>query len=773
MYKEQLVTVLLGSLLLVGCSSGIQRDLPIVEQAVSNYVLEVRVSASSDDAEESATGGVTRSSTTLELVRGSTNQIVGLRFTGLTIPSGATITNSYIQFSAKTSNSEATSLTIQGQAVDDPATFSGSTYGVSSRARTTASVPWTPAAWTLGTAGSAQRTPSLTAILQEIVSKPGWASGDALALLMTGTGRRGASSYDASPADAPLLHVEYSLDPTPIVETRIAASTDDAEESASGGVSRLDSALELVRASTNQTVGLRFTGVTLPPNATVTNAYIQFKAKSTNSEVTDLTVQGQATDDPVSFSGSLYNVSARARTTASVAWSPAAWTLGAAGSAQRTPNLASIIQEIVGRPGWSSGNALAFIVTGTGRRVALPYDGSQADAPLLRIEYKETNTPPSVDGFAARPNVVERDQSVALSWSVSDSDGDPLSCTLDVDSDGASEYTVGDCRAMISQAHLYTASGSYTATLTVTDSDGVSAAATTTVEVADDVPSSVTVATVGDIACDPASASFNNGEGTSVACRQKYVADVVTAINPDAVLVLGDLQYNSATYANFMASYDLSWGLHKDKTLPVIGNHEGEQLGSGTGYCRYFGQAAHCNANGTQDGAAYYSFDLGEWHFIALNSNCAAAGGCDTSSPQYEWLLADLAAHPSKCTLVYWHHPRFSSGNHGNHTRMDDIFSALYDAGVEVVLSGHDHNYERFAPQTPDGEADPKGVQQFVVGTGGKNFYTVNALRPNSKIVNYETFGVLKLTLHPESYNWEFVPEAGETFTDRGTDVCY
>lgn len=464
------------------------------------------------------------------------------------------------------------------------------------------------------------------------------------------------------------------------VEVRISAGTDDAEEKASGGVARLDPTLELVRSSANQTVGLRFTGLTIPPGATITNAYLQFKAKVSNSEATDLNIQAQAADNPASFSSSAYNVSSRPRTTASVAWSPGAWTLEDAGSAQRTPDLASVVQEIVNRPGWASGNALAFIVTGTGRRVAWPYDGSPADAPLLHVEYVVTDEPPPT----------------------------------------------------------------------------------------------VTVAAAGDIACDSVDPNFNNGEGTATDCRQKHTADAVTAINPDAVLVLGDLQYPTGTYARFMASYDLSWGLHKSKTFPAIGNHEGTSSGSGAGYCQYFGPAAHCNANGTQGGAAYYSFNLGDWHLVVVNSNCDAAGGCGVGSPQYNWLVADLAANPTRCTLAYWHHPRFNSGDHRNAEFMADMFGALYDAGVEIVLSGHAHSYERFAPQDAAGNADPRGVRQFVVGTGGKDLIGISSnVLPNSEARNDDVFGVLKLSLNPTSYTWAFVPEAGKSFTDTGTGMCH
>ena len=284
----------------------------------------------------------------------------------------------------------------------------------------------------------------------------------------------------------------------------------------------------------------------------------------------------------------------------------------------------------------------------------------------------------------------------------------------------------------------------------------------------------VTIAAAGDIACDPDARLFNSGAGTTNSCHMEATSDLVLSMAPAAVLTLGDTQYESASYDNFMASFDRSWGRFKNKIYPAIGNHEGEAASAGQGYCEYFGAVANCNPDGSQAGSAYYSFEVGRWHLIALNSNCSAAGGCDAHSPQYQWLVTDLAAHPSKCTLVYWHHPRFSSGDHGNHARMSDVFSALYDAGVELVLSGHDHDYERFAPQTPARTADPqKGVRQFVVGTGGKNFYTFNRPEPNSEVRDAQTFGVLELTLRPDSYDWKFVPEAGKTFTDKGSDVCH
>jgi hypothetical protein len=231
------------------------------------------------------------------------------------------------------------------------------------------------------------------------------------------------------------------------------------------------------------------------------------------------------------------------------------------------------------------------------------------------------------------------------------------------------------------------------------------------------------------------------------------------------VLVLGDVQYEDGTLSRYQESYDLSWGRLKSITRPAVGNHEYRTAGA-SGYFSYFGAAAGDKTKG------YYSYDLGAWHLIALNSNCTYVGGCGVGSPQEQWLKADLAAHPNVCTLAYFHHPRFSSGQHGSDASYDVFWNSLYAAGVEVVLNGHDHIYERFAPQNPRGGADPNGIQQFIVGTGGKEHTSIASVQPNSAARNTDTFGFLKLTLHPTSYDWQFVPETGKTFTDSGSRNC-
>ncbi|MDP9440051.1 MAG: metallophosphoesterase, partial [Actinomycetota bacterium] len=170
----------------------------------------------------------------------------------------------------------------------------------------------------------------------------------------------------------------------------------------------------------------------------------------------------------------------------------------------------------------------------------------------------------------------------------------------------------------------------------------------------------------------------------------------------------------------------------------------------------------------------YYAYNLGEWRVYALNSMCEKVGGCGPTSPMVRWLKNDLASNPKKCTLAYFHHPLFSSGEHGNQTKMRATWDALYAEGAEVVLGGHDHSYERFAPQRPDGTlARKRGIREFVVGTGGGSHYPFGTVKANSQVRNATTYGVLKLTLNPTSYEWEFVPEAGKTFTDFGSKRCH
>ena len=221
------------------------------------------------------------------------------------------------------------------------------------------------------------------------------------------------------------------------------------------------------------------------------------------------------------------------------------------------------------------------------------------------------------------------------------------------------------------------------------------------------------------------------------------------------------------TRAQFRHCYDRTWGKYKKRTKPAAGNHEYYTSGARP-YFDYFGRRAG------KPGKGYYSYDRGSWHIVALNSNCARAGGCGAHSPQGRWLRRNLRKHRARCTLAYFHHPLFSSGEHGNQTKTRPIWRALYRANADVILSGHDHDYERFAPQRPDGTRNPRrGIREFVVGTGGAERGPFGTIQPHSQARNARTYGVLKLKLRSRSYRWRFVPVAGRIFTDSGKDRCH
>ncbi|MDQ3927777.1 MAG: metallophosphoesterase [Chloroflexota bacterium] len=233
------------------------------------------------------------------------------------------------------------------------------------------------------------------------------------------------------------------------------------------------------------------------------------------------------------------------------------------------------------------------------------------------------------------------------------------------------------------------------------------------------------------------------------------------------VFTLGDNVYERGTAKEFRECYDDSWGRHKGRTRPAAGNHD-YRTEDAKPYYDYFGEAAG------EEGKGYYSYDLGSWHIVVLNSNCKYVGGCEEGSEQVRWLVDDLQEHPAQCTLAYWHHPLFNVGEHGNDEAVRRFWDALYGAGADVVLTGHDHNYQRYAPQDPSGDNDPEqGIRQFVVGTGGKSHYKIEKDLPNLEVSNDDTDGVLKLTLKPDGYDWEFIPVEGQDFRDAGTGTCH
>lgn len=409
--------------------------LSVKAQSIQATVVEVRVSAGANDAEQrQSNGSMSLDSTDLELITdpdiANGTQIAGIRFTDVAIPQGATITNAYVVFQVNQASSEPTSLTFRGESKNNAAVFTTATRDISKRAKTTAVVNWNNVpAWT--TVGATVQTPNLAGIIQEIVNRGGWSSGNSLAIIINGTGRRVATPFEGGSTGAPLLHVEYTSSgstPTPppptsppptatatppgptstpvstdqgsVVDVRVSAGANDAEQRVNDGYMYLGSTdLELVTDPdiTNglQSVGLRFNVVDIPQGATITNAYLEFQVDETSSENTSLVFRGHAADNSEAFTNAAYNISNRPKTSASVSWNNiSAW--NTVGAKVQSPNLVSVIQEIVNRGSWASGNSLSIIINGSGRRVSTAFEAGSPSAPLLHVVYLPliaTNTP--------------------------------------------------------------------------------------------------------------------------------------------------------------------------------------------------------------------------------------------------------------------------------------------------------------------------------------------------------------------------------------------
>jgi hypothetical protein len=295
-------------------------------------------------------------------------------------------------------------------------------------------------------------------------------------------------------------------------------------------------------------------------------------------------------------------------------------------------------------------------------------------------------------------------------------------------------------------------------------------------------PAGAQIAAVGDIACDPADPAFRNSRGTATACRGREVASLIAGARPSLLLALGDLQYECGGVSAYQQSYDKIFGRFKAITRPIPGNHDYETFektsyrpscegAPGQGYFNYFGAAG-----AGVSGAGYYSYDLGNWHLVALNSECGHIGGCNTGSPEETWLRADLAAHPNSCTLVYWHEPRWSGRvpPPGPNPGRDAFWRDAAAAGVDIVVDGHHHMYERLTPLDANGTPTPNGIRQFTVGTGGRNLVAGKVgWLPTSKTHQHTIYGILLLTLGTNNYNWQYEPQHGATYTDYGTSNCH
>jgi hypothetical protein len=286
------------------------------------------------------------------------------------------------------------------------------------------------------------------------------------------------------------------------------------------------------------------------------------------------------------------------------------------------------------------------------------------------------------------------------------------------------------------------------------------------------------IAAAGDIACPPTGNSFNGGLGTRYYCAMMRTSNLMLREDLSAVLALGDLQYPTAAVGDFYQSFHPTWGRLKPLIHPVPGNHEYRASRSAQGYFDYF------NLGGRRRGPAgdrlrggYYSFNVGRWHVVALNSNCGPVpGGCAMGSPQQRWLARDLTRHRRRCTLAFWHHPVFSSRAREESRGWKQsvaLWQTLYDAGADVVLAGHQHFYERLAPMDAQGNLTSRGLRSFVVGTGGRSIDVADIRAANSVVYSDTAYGVLELTLHPRSYEWNFRTTNGDPFGDTGRAACH
>lgn len=535
---------------------------------------------------------------------------------------------------------------------------------------------------------------------------------------------------------------------TYVVEARVAASSDDAEQKVgSTSVSLTSSDLELVTDGSAQTVGMRYAGLAIPRGAVITDAWVQFQVDEATIDPASLTIRAQAADNAPTFSTASNDVAGRATGSASVAWAPAAWpTVGAAGLDQRAQGLAPLIQQVVSRSGWAYGNALVLLVTGSGVRTAEAFDGTSSGAPLLHVVFDSSNAdfPPSVTLLTPSDHAMfAPGQSVAFSATASDAESGNVTASLTWTS--SRDGLIGS-GGSFTRSNLST--GIHTITVTARDAGGQTSSKVFAIQIEGGYHVLV-------------------GAGDISECTNDHDADTAAVLDQTfgTVMTLGDNVYPDGTLSEFQTCYEPTWGRHKGRTRPALGNHDLDTPG-GAGYFAYFGAAAGPAPDG------WYSYDVGAWHVIVLNSNCSHVG-CTRTSPQGQWLAADLAAHSNLCTLAITHHPRFGSSGTGDDLNLLDFWELLYEAGADVVLSGHQHNYERFDPQTPTGQADPsRGIREFVVGTGGAGLGAPGVPHANSVVQNGNTYGVLKLTLYSSSYDWQFLPVAGGSFTDSGSASC-
>ena len=632
---------------------------PRIAPAVESGTIDVRVAAGDDDAEELANRYLDVTSSDLELTFEKLPQTVGIRFRSLDIPAGATITTAWIQFTVDETGSAPAELTLRAEDVGDTTAFAGN-GGITARPLTAASVSWAPPPWpAVGEAGAAQRTPDLAPLLQAVVARPDWVAGNDLAVIVTGSGTRTAESFEGSATQAPLLHVEWAIEPTTTTTTGagtttssttvpptstttssapttttvattttttppagthdavVSAGGDDVEQIANGWLYTNSSDLELVDDVGGQTIGLRFTAIPIPQGATITAAWVQFTVDETSTAPAALRLHLHDSGSAPPFSGNS-GVSNRPAT-ASVEWTPDPWLVpGTSATAQRTPDLSAQVQAVVGRADWSPGGALAVVVTGSGTRTAAAFEAGAP--PRLHLEWSTGPTPPTTTTTTTAPT---------------------------------------------------------TTTTTVVSSTTTAPAGPST-----------RIAVIGDY-----------GSGNA---REGQVADMIDAAGVDAVVTTGDNVYASTGFDRLVGRYYHEWigdysgiygiGSFRNLFFPSLGNHDYSDVGL-AGYLAFFTLPGDGVASlGTSGNERYYDARVGDLHLFILNSQPEEPDGLTPTSTQGAWLQSALSTSTAEWKVVVFHNPPYSSIPGKTAQWMQWPFAAW---GADLVLNGDAHVYER------------------------------------------------------------------------------
>ena len=535
--------------------------------------------------------------------------------------------------------------------------------------------------------------------------------------------------------------VTFDTGNTSTLERRISDGADDVEQRGSS-MALTSTDLELVTDGTTvQTVGLRFTGIEIPAGAVITRAYIQFQTDETGSTATSLQIRGLAADDLAPFTAETNNLTARARTSAAADWLPAPWTvIDEAGANQRSPDLTTIVQEIVGRAGWQSGNDLGFFISGSGARAARAFESSPLKAPLLHIEYTVPQAS-TIDILLAQNPALRENVAGTTVGTLSIADPPPGETYVFSLTDDRFQLVGTELRLKDGVRLDFERSPLVRVQVTATDSTGATFVDTVSALVGD-VPET-RFAAFGD---------YGNKSGASA------VALLVDALKVDFIITTGDNVYGpeaidvqvGSKYSEYIGNYRGAYGpgSETNRFFPTLGNHEYAGEGGGVaGYLDYFTLPGN---------ERYYDFVIGPVHFFALNSNSAEPDGRISTSIQAQWLQGGLAASESPYKIVFFHHPPYTSGtHHGGSTAMQWPFEQW---GATAVLSGHEHLYERLLR---DDNGDGNAFPYFITGLGGAARYSFGIPVVGSEVRYNADFGTMLVQASAESITFEFLAVTG------------